>query len=128
MIRIMFDMSQADFANLVSAIDDYANNVGTTDDPCEDVDLLDAMGTIAGLMSTANMSTYDTPVKPTVGYDPDEMPDTVRVQLRSGKIVTCLVIGQALRFPKVMLPDGGSVEFARDTLARSAKEGNTLHV
>ncbi|WP_300268401.1 hypothetical protein [Microbacterium sp.] len=49
-------------------------------------------------------------------YDANEIANTVKVQTQSGDIYTARVIGHALRFPKLVLRDGGTVEVSRPTL------------
>lgn len=64
---------------------------------------------------------------------PADLPETVRVSLpKYGKqpahVAECQVTGRQLDWPRVVLPYGGTVEVARATLLRLAKNGGTLKV
>lgn len=65
------------------------------------------------------------------GYDPTEIPNKVWVRIPAdggtpAQEALCLVIGQGTRFPKVVLPGGGTVEFARQTIIDCHKAGRSL--
>jgi hypothetical protein len=59
---------------------------------------------------------------------PDELPDTVTVKLRDGRIVLGIVTGKSLRWPTVYLPDTGASagEVAPETLVHLAETGRPL--
>jgi hypothetical protein len=48
--------------------------------------------------------------------DRDQLPDRIAVMFPDGRTVNCPVSGKRLDFPRIILPDGGSVEVSAWTL------------
>jgi hypothetical protein len=65
------------------------------------------------------------------GYDATEIPARVWVEFaatgdRPAHEAYCLVVGQGLKFPKIVTPDGGQIEFARKTIIEAVRYGRNL--
>jgi hypothetical protein len=48
--------------------------------------------------------------------DRDQLPDRINAILPDGRVVSCQVTGKRLDFPRIILPDGGSVEVSAWTI------------